>query len=116
LVVSLLYLLFRRVLAVAVLRLRSCELKELEFVLLRQELAVFRRQIFRPRLDERGRVFLSCGRPAAGPGEPVVLCLSRHAAGVASPACAETVDVCGTATGSTGGLRGCPWVGAAARA
>ena len=41
---SLLYLLFRRALAVAALRLRSSEFKELEIVVLRHELAVLRRQ------------------------------------------------------------------------
>jgi len=40
LIVSLLYLLFRRTLAVAALRLRSREFKELEIVVLRHELAV----------------------------------------------------------------------------
>ena len=58
-VVSLLYLLFRRVLAVATLRVRSREFKELEIVVLRHELAVLRRQVSRPRLDERDRVFLA---------------------------------------------------------
>src|SRR4029453_2593160 len=58
LVVSLLYLLFRRALGVASLRLRWREFKELEIVVLRHELAVLRRQISRPRLDERDRVFL----------------------------------------------------------
>jgi hypothetical protein len=41
-VVSLLYPLFRRVLAIAALRLRSREFKELEIVVLRHELAVLR--------------------------------------------------------------------------
>src|SRR5947199_7428195 len=57
-----LYLLFRRALAVAALRLRSREFKELEIVVLRHELAVLRRQISRPQLDEPNRVF----RAAAG--------------------------------------------------
>src|SRR5439155_27090811 len=65
-VVSLLYLLFRRVLAVAALRLRSREFKELEIVVLRHELAVLRRQISRPRLDERDRVFLAAASRLLG--------------------------------------------------
>jgi putative transposase len=66
LVVSLLYLLVRRALAVAALRLRSREFKELEIVVLRHELAVLRRQISRPRLDERDRVFLAAASQLLG--------------------------------------------------
>ena len=56
---SLVYLLFRRVLAVAALRLRSRDFKELEIVVLRRELAVLRGQIARPRLEDADRVFLA---------------------------------------------------------
>jgi Homeodomain-like domain len=65
-VVSLLYLLFRRALAVAALRLRSREFKELEIVVLRHELAVLGRQTPRPRLDESDRVFLAAASRLLG--------------------------------------------------
>jgi hypothetical protein len=114
LVVSLLYLLFQRALAVAALRLRTQEFKELEIVVLRHELAVLRRQIARPQLDDKDRMFRGCGQPAAEQRElAVVLHSSGHAAGLASPARAETVDVCRAATGSTVGVRGAPRAGAA---
>jgi putative transposase len=66
LVASLLYLLFRRVLAVGALRLRSREFKELEIVVLRHELAVLRRQISHPRLDECDGVFLAAASRLLG--------------------------------------------------
>jgi len=59
LLVSLVYLLFRRALAVAALRFRSREFKELEIIVLRHELTVLRRQVVRPRLEDADRVFLA---------------------------------------------------------
>jgi putative transposase len=61
-----LYLLFRRALTVASLRLRSREFKELEIVVLRHELAVLRRQIARPQLHESDRVFLAAASRLLG--------------------------------------------------
>ena len=89
-VVSLLYLLFRRALAVAALRFRSRGFKELEIVVLRHELAVLRRQISRPRLDDGDRVFLAAAGQLLG------------------RASAQTVDVQWSAIGSTRGLGGDP--------
>ncbi len=56
---SLCYLMLQRLLQLAALRFRSDEFKELEIVVLRHELALLRRQVARPRLEDADRVFLA---------------------------------------------------------
>jgi putative transposase len=58
-VASVMYVLVRRVLGLATLRFRSRRYKDLEILVLRHELAVLRRQVGRPQLDDADRVFLA---------------------------------------------------------
>ena len=57
--ISLCYLVLRRVLQLAVWRLRSNDLKELEIVVLRHELAILRRRTRRPAMTWTDRLFLA---------------------------------------------------------
>jgi len=57
--ISLCYLIARRVLQLAVLRFRSDTFKELEIVVLHHELAVLRRRMGHPPLTAVDRVFLA---------------------------------------------------------
>jgi hypothetical protein len=57
--VSLLYVLTRRLLELVALRFRSARSKDLEIIVLRHELAVLRRQVVRPGLTDADRVFLA---------------------------------------------------------
>ena len=63
---SFLYLLARRVLSALVLRLRSKDYKELEIILLRQEVAILRRQVHRPESRPVERAFLAAASRAWG--------------------------------------------------
>src|SRR6266849_8395661 len=56
---SLCYLALRRVLQLAALRFRSNDLKELEIVVLRHELAILRRRTRRPAMTWTDRLFLA---------------------------------------------------------
>jgi hypothetical protein len=69
---SLCYVVLRRVLQLAALRCRSNEFKDLEIVVLRHELAIFRRRTRRPPMRWTDRLFLarpadSCRGRAGGP-------------------------------------------------
>ena len=56
---SLCYVVLRRVLQLVALRLRSNDLKELEIVVLRHELAILRRRTRRPAMTWTDRLFLA---------------------------------------------------------
>ena len=66
---SLCYLVLRRVLGIAALRIRSNDFKELEIVVLRHELAILRRSTRRPTITAIDRLFLSAakGKPSTRP-------------------------------------------------
>jgi putative transposase len=57
--VSVLYVMFGRVMALVLLCFRSSDVKELEIIVLRHELAVLRRQVSRPALRPADRAFLA---------------------------------------------------------
>ena len=57
-VLSVLYILVQRVLALVLLRFRTDRSKDLEIVVLRHELAILRRQVARPQLADADRIFL----------------------------------------------------------
>ena len=97
---SLCYLAFRCLLRLVLLRPRSTEFKELEIVVLRHQLAGLRRQTRRPQLTPTDRLLLAAASRLPRLRESaVVFRSSGHAAGLASPACAETVDVGRVASG-----------------
>ena len=69
---SLCYLMLRRVLQLAVSRCRSNDFKALEIVVLRHELAILRRQTRRPTMTTVDRLFWwrRAGSCRARPGDP----------------------------------------------
>jgi putative transposase len=67
---SFLYLAVRRVLELILLCFRSAEANEIEILVLRQELAVLRRQHPRPRLQPNDRALLAALSRLRGPAPP----------------------------------------------
>jgi hypothetical protein len=91
---SLCYLVLRRLLQLAALWVRSDQFKEFEIVVLRHELLVLRRRRKRPPLPAADRLFLTAAsrrlplrQLALVPGD------TGNVASQASPFCSETLDV-----------------------
>ncbi len=113
---SLCYVVLRRVLRLAALRVWSNDFKELEIVVLRHELAILRRRTRRPALTWTDRLFLA----AASRLLPRARWRSFHrdrgdAAALASALGGEAVDVC-AASGAPADSSRDPSAGPASRA
>jgi hypothetical protein len=72
-----LYVVLQPVLQLLALLFRSTEFNELELVVLRHELAVLRRQISQPALQDGNRLFLAAGQSHIAARQVVVI--RRHA-------------------------------------
>jgi hypothetical protein len=114
---SVLYVMFGRAMALALLCLRSSEDKELEIVVLRHELAVLRRQVSRPALRPADRMFLAAASQLL-PASALALVLrdAGNAARVAPPARRSLLDLSGPAPWSPQDQPGSPRHGPAPRA
>ena len=90
---SLCYLLLRRVLPLTLWRWRSTDVKELEIAVLRHELAILRRQAKRPAMTARPAVFGGVQPVPAAPGVAILHRDPRNAAAMASAVGSETGDL-----------------------
>jgi pimeloyl-ACP methyl ester carboxylesterase len=75
-VLSVLYVALQRLLQLLFLRFRSTRSKDLEIVVLRQQIAVLRRHVRRPAFRDADRVFTVGRKPAVAPHQLVGIC--RH--------------------------------------
>jgi hypothetical protein len=95
LLLSLVYWVFRRMLELVVLRLRSERSKELEILVLRHQLHVLQRQVARPRVRPADRLLLAAlSRSLPKAGMVIVLRVACDTAALASRAGRAALDVC----------------------
>ena len=91
--VSLCYVLLRWLLEFVVLSIRSNQLKELEIVVLRHEVAILRRKTRRPAITVVDRLFLSAASRLLPRAQPILHRYAGNAAAMASTLGRQTVDV-----------------------
>lgn len=96
---SFVYLAVRNLFALVWLLARSRRSKELEILVLRDEVAILRRQPSRPRLTRVDRALCGGQSLAAAPRVDELPREAGHGAGLASPACRPPLDVSAQDTG-----------------
>jgi hypothetical protein len=93
--------LFSRILELLALRCRRDRPNDIEILDLRKQLVVLRRQLSRPRFDERDRIVLAALSRVLPRNRWNAFCATRDGPALASPNCCPTLDLPAPSTWTT---------------